>query len=504
MAEPDTDSQPNTPDTADATAEAQTDDAQTSEAQADKAEQSVTVEDAGPALKRLHIEIPEQRIQDKIEESFEHLKNDAQLPGFRRGRAPRRLIERRFGDAVRNDVKGQIISEAYSQAIEEQELQPISEPDVKDIDNLELPESGPLNFDVEVEIAPTVELPPFEELKITRPSGEVSDADVDQELERLRETFGSMTTVEDGEVQADDFVLGDVHIYAGEDAGDDAEEIAHHPDSNIMVAGESRDYRGHVAGIVVDDLGQRLTGKQVGHVERVSMTGPESHEDQRIKNQPITITIEIQQIQRLQPGPVEDLLQQMGMESEDELKQRIRQMQEQRKQREQEQEVHKQIADQLVERVELELPEGLTSRQAERVIQRRRMELQYQGKDEQQIEQELAEMRSSPQEEAQRDLKLYFIMDQAARDLEVEVNEQEVNSQIAMMAMQQGRRPEKMRQEMRSRGELEQVYHQMRERKTYEQILEKAQVENEDGSAEENESQAAADESTEASDEKSE
>lgn len=464
----------------------------------DKPEQTVTVEDAGPALKRLNIEIPESRIKSKIEEGFDQLKNEAQLPGFRRGRAPRRLIERRFGDSIRGDVKAQMLSEAYSQAIEEHDLQVIGEPDVKDVENIELPESGPLSFQVEVEIAPTVELPPFEELTVTQPSAEVSDEDVTSELERLRETFGRMTPVEDTAVQADDFVVADVHVYAGEDAGDDAEEITHQPGANIMVAGESREYRGHVAGIVVDDLGKRLAGKKVGDTERISMTGPTSHEDDRVKNQPITIAIQIEQVQRLEPAPVEDILQQMGMESEDDLKQRIRQMLEQRKQQEQQQKMHEQITDQLADRVELELPEGLTSRQAERLLQRRRMELAYQGKSEQEVEQEIAEMRSSSEEDARRELKLYFVLEQAARDLEIEVSQQELNGQIAMMAMQQGRRPEKLRQEMQQRGELEQMYLQQRERKTLDQILEKAKVTDEAGNpvAEEEKSDEDATETT--------
>lgn len=459
----------------------------------EKPEQNVTVEDVGPALKRLSIQLPESRIGEKIEEAFKELENDAQLPGFRRGRAPRRLLERRFGSAIRDDVKGQLLSEAYSQAIEEHDIQVIGEPDVKDVENIELPESGPLSFEVEVEVAPSVELPSFEELKVTQKSAEVGDDDVTQELERLRETFGQMQAVDDAAVQPDDFVTADVHIYPGEDAGDDAEPITHHPQSNIMVAGESRDYRGHVAGIVVDDLGKRLADKKPGDVERVSMTGPSGHEDERIRDQPITIAIRIEQIQRLEPAPVESILEQMGMESEDDLKQRIRQMLEQRRQQEQQQELQRQVTDQLAERVELELPEGLTSRQAERVLSRRRMDLYYQGKSEQEVEQEIAEMRGGSEEEARKQLKDYFILDQAARDLEIEVGEQELNGQIAMTAMQQGRRPEKLRQEMQQRGEIEQMYFQIRERKTLDRILEKVQIVDEDGTPVKSETSTGAD-----------
>ncbi len=98
----------------------------------ERGEQTVTVEDIGPARKSLTIEVPAERIAAKIEESYSQLQTDAQVPGFRRGRAPMRLLEKRFGSSVRDDVKGQLLSECYSQAIEEQDLMTadLSKPDL--------------------------------------------------------------------------------------------------------------------------------------------------------------------------------------------------------------------------------------------------------------------------------------------------------------------------------------------------------------------------------------
>lgn len=442
----------------------------------ERPEQKVTAEDIGPARKKLTIELPESRIKAKIESSFEQLGNDAAVPGFRRGRAPRRLIERRFGASVRDDVKGQLLSEAYTQAIEDEKLDVLGEPDVKDIESIELPESGPMSFTVEVEVAPHVDLPAFDSLEVKRTKREVTDADVDTEIEQYRERFGKLVDAPDAAVEAGDFVMADVHVLAGENAGEDAEVIAHHHDTYILVPGESREYRGHVAGIIVEDLGKRLEGKKAGDTEAISMTGPSGHENEQIKDQPITLKVELKQVQRLEPAPVEQLVEQMGVPSEDELRSRVREMLEQRLQQEQQSDLHRQVCDQLLEKVTLELPEGLTGRQTERVLRRRAMELAYQGTPEQEVEQQLAEMRSGSEEEARRQLKLFFIIDQAAKNLEVEVADAEINGRIAMMAMQQGRRPEKLRQDMHRRGEIEQIYLQLREQKTLDKVLEKAKV----------------------------
>lgn len=441
-----------------------------------KPEQAVTVEDAGPALKRLSIELPESRIKAKIESTYTQLRDDAVLPGFRRGRAPRRLLEKRFAPTIGKDIKGQLISESYTQAIEDAGLEVIGQPDVKDIDKLEVPEKGAMKYVVEVEVAPKVKLPAFDQIKVNKPVFEVTDADVDAEIEPYRERFGKPKTIEDGKAEEGDYLSTDVTVLAGENAKDDAEKLLESPDTYVLVPGKKRDYKGHVAGIVVEDLGKLLKGKKAGDTETISMTGPAGHENEKIKGRPITIKVSIKKIERVEPAPVEDLPGLLGVESVDDLKARIRQMLEQRHGQNQRADMHKQVAEYLIDHVELELPKGVTGRQTARVLQRQQMELAYRGVPEDEIAQQIAERREDSEEEAIRQLKLFFILDQAAKDLKVEVQENEINGRIAMMAYQQGRRPEKLRQEMHKRGQIEQLYLQVREQKVMDQIIEKASV----------------------------
>lgn len=442
----------------------------------EKLEQAVKVEDSGPARKTITIEVPESRIKAKIEEMYGTLRSDAVLPGFRKGRAPRRLLEKRFAETIQGDLKNQLISESYGQAIEENELDVIGNPEVKDIEELKVPEAGPLTLVIEVEISPKVDLPDFKKIKVTKPSAEVTDADLEEEIESLRERFGKMDSVEDAKIKEGDYVQCDTRILAGEDAGDDAEELARHPEAYTLVHGKKDDFKGHIAGILVDDLGKRLKGKTLGDEVRISMTGPKGHEDEKIKDQPITLVLSVKRVDRLAPAEVSALVEQMGVENEDEFKTRIREMLQQRAESKQTAEMHKQIADQLLEKVELELPEGLKGRQIERVLQRQRMELLYSGATPEQVEEKLAEARNDSEADAIQQLKAFFIIDQAAKDLDVEVDQNEINGRIAMMAMQQGRRPEKMRQEMTQRGEIEQLYLSIRETKTLDKILESADV----------------------------
>ena len=444
--------------------------------EAEKLEQTVKVEDAGPALKRLTIELPASRITDKIEDTYSTLRNDAVLPGFRKGRAPRRLLEKRFAESIQGDVKGQLLSESYSQAIEDEGLDVIGEPDVKDIEELEVPESGPFTFSVEVEVTPTFDLPTLDGLKVQKKVSEVTGDDVAAEIEQYRERYGQMSAVADATVAEGDYVESDVKVYAGQDAGDDAEVVLEHPGAYTLVHGKDKDFKGHVAGILIDDLGKQLAGKKTGETVSISMTGPESHENDKIKGQPITLKLALTRVHRLEPAAVEDLLPQFGLQSEDELKERLQTMIEQRNEQATTADMHKQVTEQLVDKAQLDLPEGLKGRQIERTLQRQQMELLYSGAQPEEIEEKLAEARSEGEESAIKQLKTFFILDKIAKDLEIEVQENEINGRIAMMAMQQQRRPEKLRNEMRQRGELEQLYLSIREQKTLDKIIEQADV----------------------------
>lgn len=439
----------------------------------------VTVEEAGPALKRLKIEIPEARVQETLETHYDQILAEAQIPGFRPGRAPRRLIERRFGEAIRDDSKAELIGEAYREAIQSHDLNVISEPDIKDAEHLELPESGPLSLEVEVEVSPDVELPELGAITVTRPPAEVSEEEVEAELEQIRERYGQMERLEEAEIAEGDFLTADIRIFAGHGAGEDAEVIAEHPGSNILVPGESRDFRGHAAGIVIEDLGRRLVGAQPGQTIEIETTGPPRHENEAIAGKPITLRVQLGSVERVSPAPIESVVEQAGLEDEATLRSHLRESLESQKQSEQKEAMRRQLRDHLTEQVSIEVPEKLSAKQAGQVLERRRMELAYQGRRAEEIEQQMAEIRAESEEEARRELKLFFILMHAAREFEVEVTENELNGQVAMMAMRQNERPETYRQKMEERGELESLRIQLQEVKTLDHLLEQVSVEEE-------------------------
>src|SRR4051812_47759328 len=148
-------------------------------------EYPIKVEDAGPATKRVSIEIPQDRIAEKLAEQFKELRQQAAIPGFRPGHAPQKLIEKRFSGDVKDQVRRTLISESYAQAVEKNNLQVIGEPRFDNAEEITLPETGALTYSFEVEVQPEINLPELKGLNIKRPKIEITEENVEQALTNL-------------------------------------------------------------------------------------------------------------------------------------------------------------------------------------------------------------------------------------------------------------------------------------------------------------------------------
>src|SRR3954447_2433568 len=129
-------------------------------------EYPIRVEDAGPATKKVFIEIPQERIASKLEEQFKELRQQAQIPGFRIGHAPQKLIEKRFSNDVKDQVRRTLISESYQQAVEKNSLQVIGEPEFDNPQAIELKEDAGLSYSFNVEVQPEFTIPDLSQLKV--------------------------------------------------------------------------------------------------------------------------------------------------------------------------------------------------------------------------------------------------------------------------------------------------------------------------------------------------
>ncbi len=433
---------------------------------------SVKVEDIGPAKKRLTITIPVTSIDARIEESFGTLATQAVLPGFRKGRAPRPLLERRFGEGVRLEAKNQLIGMAYSQALEENKIRPVGEPELDEATRTATLEVGkPMTVVIDVEVVPTFDLPGVEGVEIRKPTIEVSDQHIDLELKRQEFRFGTPARIT-GPFQAYDRLLCRATVRK-----EGLEGVFFETDRTlVIVPGKEDEGRGQVLGVIVDGFEDSSLGKSVGEVITVNTTGPEFHEREDVRGAKLTIELDVRDAERITPAAADELVDRFGLGTLEVLREQIRLALEQRRDLEQRSAMREQLYEHLLAAVDFPLPENMSANQLTRLIERQRVELIYRGTEPAQVETELAQMRGSTEAQSQSRLKLFFVLASFAEKFEINVSEGEVNGRIAAMARQRGERPEKLRNDMAQSGHLNEIGLSIREHKTADRLLEKCTI----------------------------
>jgi len=425
-----------------------------------------TVTDAGPCLKKLRIEVPADVVTERIDESLDALAMEAALPGFRKGHAPKSLLKKRFGETLRTETKSQLVSTAYSEAIEEHKLRVVGSPISESLPDAELESGKPLVFEVDVEVLPEFVMPALDKIAIKKPKFELDDKAISDEIEKICLAEGELEEREAPE--PGDYVSGHGIMKAGDTVIHDI------PGAVIQVPTENE---GMILGVLVSDFAKQLGKPKAGDEITIKTKGPEHHEVEAVRGQDLVITFKVERIDRIIPAKLEDLLERMGMDDRKQLEDAIRNRIEQRASVEQQMLMRQQVASHLLKNVEMELPKRLTAQQAERMLGRKRAELMYRGVDQMEIEKNIAALRQASAGEAIRETKLFFILQKVAEDRGVQIQQAEVEGAIAQMAFRQGVRPEQLRQYLIQNKQIGTVVQQILEHKALDAIIASNEVE---------------------------
>lgn len=431
----------------------------------------VTVSDAGPCRKRLDIEAPAEAVRAALGSTFDTLMGAAVIKGFRQGKAPRALVEKMYGKAARDEARNRIVSAAYSKAIEKHKLRVLGEPDGgEELKNADLSGNKPLKFSIEVEVAPEFDLPSLDGIGVKKPMFEVTDDLVNEQIERFQVNEGDLEEREQSERA--DYCMGHGRIFVkGE------EKPALDINGAVIQTPKQGVEKGQILGVLVEDFAKQIGTPKKGDTVTVKAKGPEGHETESVRGKDLTITFEVANVYRIIPSSIDTLCERFGFQDEAALRDAMRNRLQQRVLVQQQSAMRQQIADYLIKNTTMELPQKLSAQQAERRLQRARLELMYRGLDPIAVEDRVAELRSQSHDLASRELKLFFILDQVATDFNVGVTEAEVNGRIAMMAYERNERPEKLRNDLIENRQIGFVVQQVREHKAMDALLNKAKVE---------------------------
>lgn len=459
----------------------------------------VQLADAGVLRKTLTVTVPADFVHAEREKQFEELIGDVVVPGFRKGRAPRTLVEKRYGGEVSEQVLTKLASNAYMAATEKLELKILGDPvfrvKIKEkqrtdgrteeverdrligfqdaLEHMKLPPEGePLAFVCELEVKPEFELPKLDGIPVTRPKVTITDRDVEIEVKRQLSLASEWRPLAEGVVEPNDLVVADLKITVGDKTVKEQE--------NVTLAARPQS----VEGAELRDLGEKLTGAQSGDSRTLTAKLPDDYSAEEFRGAEATFELKIHEIKRLQLPPLDEaFLSPRGFESEQEFREFIRQRLEAQLSNAIRDGMRGQVYRYLLDQTKLDLPEGMSQRQIDRAVARRIAELRQRGVPQAEIDAHADELRTSARDKALTDLKLYFILEQIAEQLELDVSEEEFNGAVAEMARGYGLRFDRMRDILLKQGGLESVYLQIRDNKCIDALLAKADVTESEGPA---------------------
>lgn len=425
----------------------------------------IKITDSGPCKKKISIEIPEKIIKTALDEQYNDFRRDAVVPGFRKGRAPQRLLEKRFGSDISERVKLKLLADASDEAVKENEIDILGEPDV-DYENIELPSEGPMKFEFEVEVRPEFDLPKLKGIKVEKPTIEFTDEQIDEEIETMRKRAG-IWAPKKGSVKTDEQVVADVILKI-----EGLEEEERHDNVEIFAR-----KNGFVTKVPVEILDKLLVGANPGDIKKTTVNVPETFFNEDYRGKKIDIEITVKEIKKLEPAELnEAFFKRFGVENLEALQEAIAEARTQQSEQQARAAMGDQIHKYLLDNTKFDLPADIVAEQSTRALQRQYTNMLMQGLKREQIDEQMEELRASSAEQAQEQLRLFFIMDKIADKLDISVSEEELNGHIAQAALSRGRRPEKMREELARDGSLAQFSLQVREQKCIEKLLEDAQI----------------------------
>ena len=403
--------------------------------------------------------VPREDIERYIAVEFDELVPKAAVPGFRPGRAPRKLVMNRFKDNVKDQVKGKLVVDAMSQVTEEQKFSAISEPDMK-FDAIKMPDDGPLTFEFTLEVRPDFELPEWKGLTLVRPEATITDEDVEQHLKKLLVRHGKLVD-RDGPAEVDDHATFNITFRL------DGEVLSRVEDKALALKPKLsfRDAQ-------LDGFADLIAGARAGERREAKLTISQDAEGEALRGKEVTAEFEIVKVQRLEcPKLTPHFLEMIGgFADEADLKSTVREELERQNRYRQQQYVRRQITDQLTRNANWKLPPKLLKKQTGRELARMKLELQSSGFSDEVIQAHSNQLQRNSQAYTDLALKEHFILERLAEEEKIEADPGDFDREIQLIAEQNGIPPRRVRARLEKRGEMDSLRNQIIERKVIELI----------------------------------
>jgi trigger factor len=394
---------------------------------------------------RLDVQVPPEAVRQGVEAKVRELGRQVRVPGFRPGKAPRRVIENHLGrDYLYYETLQERLPSWYSEAVVEADLRPIDQPEIHFDEPLD--EEEGFKFSATVAVRPEAELEEYRGVEVPREEVEVPDEQVDEQLEQMRGQFATLAAVEDRPVQEGDFVIID---FRGEKM----------TTGEPLEGGQAEDYMLEVGrGELLPDFEQNLVGMKAGERKQFGVTFPMEYAEESLRGQSILFHVHVKEIKRRDLPPLDDEFAKEASEFEtlEELRAAVREQLEAAAERRVEGEFRTRVLDAVAERAEVEVPEVMVNEKVEEMLESFERSLRAQGIESGQYYQlagtSADEVKDRVRPDAADTVKKELTLDAVVSAESIRADEDEVMHQIGHLAEDSDREPEEIAEAMRKNG----------------------------------------------------
>ena len=411
------------------------------------------------------ITVDNDKFEAAITKAYNKNKGKFNIPGFRKGKAPKQIIESQYGKGVfYNDAIDMLFPEVYPTALDELNIDPINRPD---LDIEEISKDNGLVMVIIVEVKPEVKLGEYKGIEISKPEYTVNEEEADLRLEEMRNRASRLVDVEDRAIEAGDTAIIDFEGFQ---------------DGVAFEGGKGENYSLVIgSNTFIPGFEDQLVGKNKGEEVEVNVEFPAEYHAENLAGKPANFKVVVKNVQRKELPELNDEFAADTTEFNtlDELKADLRTKLEEEAKNRAEAEMRNSLVEKVSEATELEVPEAMIEAQLDNMMMELNYQLQYQGLQLQQLLEmtgrTIEELKAERREEATKLVKSSLILEAIAKAENVEVSEEEIEAELAKMAQMYNMEVEKIKSAMRP-ADLEDIKGQLTIRKTIDLLVDNSKL----------------------------
>ena len=413
----------------------------------------------------LKITVDNNKFEEAVNKAYNKTKGKYNIPGFRKGKAPKVVIETQYGKGVfYNDAIDMLFPEVYPEAIKELNIDPIDRPD---LDIEEISKDNGLVMVVNVEVKPEFELGAYKGIEISKVDNTVSEEDVEARLNEMVNRNARLTSVEDKALENGDIAVID---FEGFENGV-AFEGGKGENYNLVIGSNT----------FIPGFEDQLVGKKAGEEVEVNVTFPETYHAENLAGKPVVFNVKVNDVKVKEVPALDDEFAKDTTEFETlaELRADVKAKLEEQAKNAADAEMRNALVEKVSANTEVEVPEAMVQHQIDNMLMELNYQLQYQGLNLEQLLQMtgrgLDELREERRADAERLVKSSLVLEAIAEKENVEANDADVDDELEKMAAMYNMEVEKIKSSLRE-TDIEDIKGQIKIRKTLDLLVENATI----------------------------